>query len=157
MNTGIIEKTGVKRIGNYLGHTGGNFAGAVFAVNGSAPTIRTPSGGNTQPIIVVASRGRYNPDGTTSQRLEPNMTGSTNTLTNVEKDNLILDGDLRLRRLTEREEWRLMGFTDDQFDRAKASGTSATQLYKQAGNSIVVPVLMGIFENMNLKKRERED
>ena len=54
----------------------------------------------------------------------------------------------RIRRLTPRETWRLMDFTDEQFDRAKAAGLSDTQLYKQAGNSIVVSVLEQIMGNL---------
>ena len=54
----------------------------------------------------------------------------------------------RIRRLTPRETWRLMDFTDGQFDRAKAAGLSQTQLYKQAGNSIVVGVLEQIMDNL---------
>ena len=54
----------------------------------------------------------------------------------------------RIRRLTPRECWRLMNFTDEQFDRAKAAGLSDTQLYKQAGNSIVVGVLEQIMSNL---------
>ena len=54
----------------------------------------------------------------------------------------------RIRRLTPRETWRLMDFTDGQFDRAKAAGLSDTQLYKQAGNSIVVGVLEQIMGNL---------
>ena len=115
--TAVIVKT-IHRLGNYLGHTGGNFAGTVFGINGSAPTIRTPTGGNKQPIIVDAT-----------------------------------EQEIRLRRLTEREAWRLMGFTDEQFDAAVKTGISAMQLYKQAGNSIVVPVLAAIFQSMNLKEK----
>lgn len=58
-----------------------------------------------------------------------------------------LDG-YRIRKLTPRECWRLMGFSDEDFDRAKAAGISDTQLYKQAGNSIVVDVLMAIFRSL---------
>lgn len=58
---------------------------------------------------------------------------------------------LRIRHLTPRECWRLMGEPDWAFDRAKAIGTSDGQLYKQAGNSIVVNCLMAIFEGMYLK------
>ncbi len=58
------------------------------------------------------------------------------------------NGALRIRYLSERECWRLMGFPDHAFDRAKAIGTSKTNLYKQAGNSIVVDVLMAIFKGM---------
>lgn len=52
------------------------------------------------------------------------------------------------RRLTPKECWRLMGFTDEEFERAKNTGMSNTQLYKQAGNSIVVNVLVEIFRNL---------
>lgn len=54
---------------------------------------------------------------------------------------------LRIRRITPRECFRLMGFTDEDFDKAKAVNSN-TQLYKQAGNSIVVNVLMAIFAEM---------
>lgn len=60
----------------------------------------------------------------------------------------------RIRKLTPRECWRLMGFTDDEFDKAQQSGVSNTQLYKQAGNSIVVDVLSAIFENLFLKEEQ---
>ena len=50
----------------------------------------------------------------------------------------------RIRKLTPRECWRLMGFLDEDFDKA-SEVNSKTQLYKQAGNSIVVNVLMAIF------------
>ena len=58
-----------------------------------------------------------------------------------------LDG-YRIRKLTPRECWRLMGFSDDDFDKAQAAGISNTQLYKQAGNSIVVNCLEEIFRGM---------
>ena len=54
----------------------------------------------------------------------------------------------RIRRLSPRETWRLMNFTDEQFDKAKNAGLSDTQLYKQAGNSIVVGVLEQIMDNL---------
>lgn len=54
----------------------------------------------------------------------------------------------RIRRLTPRECWRLMDFTDEQFDKAKSVGLSNSQLYKQAGNSIVVGVLEQIMSNL---------
>lgn len=54
---------------------------------------------------------------------------------------------LRIRKLTPKECWRLMGFTDEEFNRA-AEVNSNTQLYKQAGNSIVVDVLVEIFANL---------
>ena len=54
----------------------------------------------------------------------------------------------RIRKLTPKECWRLMGFTDEDVDKAVAVGISNAQLYKQAGNSIVVQVLEGIFKQM---------
>lgn len=56
--------------------------------------------------------------------------------------------DFRIRRLTPLECWRLMGFDDESFVKAKISGVSDTQLYKQAGNSVVVNVLEKIFEKL---------
>ena len=58
----------------------------------------------------------------------------------------IIDTQLSIRKLTPRESWRLMGFTDTDFD--KVQGISDTQLYKQAGNSIVVDVLYYLFKNL---------
>lgn len=53
----------------------------------------------------------------------------------------------KIRKLTPKECWRLMGFNDEDFEKA-AKVNSKTQLYKQAGNSIVVNVLMAIFNNL---------
>ena len=54
------------------------------------------------------------------------------------------ESDYRIRKLTPKECFRLMGFTDEDFYKAKQSGTSDSQLYKQAGNSIVTNVLFEI-------------
>jgi DNA (cytosine-5)-methyltransferase 1 len=56
--------------------------------------------------------------------------------------------DFRIRKLTPKECWRLMGFDDEDFEKAKNAGISNSQLYKQAGNSIVVNVLEGILKNL---------
>ena len=53
----------------------------------------------------------------------------------------------RVRQITPLESWRLMGFSDEDFHKAE-SVNSNTQLYKQAGNSIVVDVLEGIFKQL---------
>lgn len=55
--------------------------------------------------------------------------------------------NMRIRKLTPLECWRLMGFSDEDFYKAKEVNTDS-QLYKQAGNSIVVNVLMAIFGEM---------
>ena len=54
----------------------------------------------------------------------------------------------RIRKLTPKECMRLMGVTDGDFEKMRAAGISDSQLYKLAGNSIVVQVLEGIFRNM---------
>ena len=54
--------------------------------------------------------------------------------------------NVKIRKLTPKECWRLMGFSDKDFEKAASIPTSNTQLYKQAGNSIVVNVLEKIFK-----------
>ena len=54
---------------------------------------------------------------------------------------------MRIRKLTPKETWRLMGFNDTDFEKAEAVNSN-TQLYKQAGNAIVVPVLEALFVNL---------
>lgn len=60
---------------------------------------------------------------------------------------LVKEQKYRIRKLTPKECWRLMGFTDDDFERAEQV-CSASQLYKQAGNSIVVNVMAAIIGEM---------
>ena len=55
--------------------------------------------------------------------------------------------DLRIRKLTPKECFRLMGFDDGDFEKA-AKVNSNAQLYKQAGNSIVVNVLVAILKEL---------
>ena len=61
--------------------------------------------------------------------------------------NFVIESDRRIRRLSPRECWRLMGFSDSDFWKAQ-SVCSDTQLYKQAGNSICVNVLEAIFKEL---------
>lgn len=60
----------------------------------------------------------------------------------------INSNDFEIRKLTPLECWRLMGFDDKDFDNAQKLGISDSQLYKQAGNSIVINVLYYIFKNL---------
>lgn len=68
-----------------------------------------------------------------------------------------INDKIRIRKLTPLEYWRLMGFSDDDFNKAKMAlnntfyngkNKSGSQLYKMAGNSIVVDVLMAIFSEL---------
>lgn len=76
--------------------------------------------------------------------------GQVTGLTETETDNL------RIRKLTPKECWRLMGFTDEEFSKAREVN-SDTQLYKQAGNSIVVDVLEAILRNLLTSDRREGD
>lgn len=58
------------------------------------------------------------------------------------------DNQYRIRKLTPKECFRLMGFSDEAFDKAQNAGISNSQLYKQAGNSIVTDVLYHIFKEL---------
>ena len=72
--------------------------------------------------------------------------GMSQTLTTDDtKAVVVLYKGLRLRKLTPLECWRLMGFTDEQFYKAEQVNSN-TQLYKQAGNSIVVDVLVALLK-----------
>ena len=55
--------------------------------------------------------------------------------------------NLKIRKLTPKECWRLMGFDDEDFYKAEAVNSNS-QLYKQAGNSIVVDVIEKIYEEL---------
>ncbi|RHM97153.1 DNA cytosine methyltransferase [Dielma fastidiosa] len=121
---------------------------------GVAQTLTTSCNQAVIEPIICASRGRNPnnpksrvPDEPTEQMLEVNQSGCSNTLTTVQKDNYVLETTQRIRKLTPLECWRLMGFSDDDFFRA-AKVNSNSQLYKQAGNSIVKQVLMAIFKQM---------
>lgn len=154
---GIVEAS-VKQIGNIS--DGGNWdnpqAGRVYASYGLCPTINTCQGGQREPKTIVAMHGRnpQNPSNRTAgspteQRLETNAQGLCNTLTGVQKDNLVMEinTNYRIRKLIPLECWRLMGFSDDDFKKAESINSNA-QLYKQAGNSIVKDVLIMIFQQM---------
>lgn len=67
------------------------------------------------------------------------------TLTTTCNLGTVIDG--RIRKLLPIEYWRLMGISDEDFYKA-SSVTPDTQLYKQAGNGIVVPVLEAIFKEL---------
>lgn len=229
----IIDE--IKVVGNYM--PSNHDASRVVDIDGIAPTVKENHGTVTaiaEPFI-VASRGR-NPENPsdrttgapTEQRLEPNFSGCTNTLTSVQKDNYVAepivyddynsrisadqdaintltcncgasaerngvkiiepvivedfyqsreprvyteaaptirservglkaaDGEFeevverikwRIRKLTAKECWRLMAFTDEDVDRA-ARYVATSSLYKQAGNSIITMCLIALMSSL---------
>lgn len=132
---------------------------------GVAQTLTTsPQQAVVELPCIAASRGR-NPDdpsdrttgAPTEQHLEINPNGWSNTLTTVQKDNYVIEPTARIRKLTPLECWRLMGIDDECFHRAKASGVSNSQLYKQAGNGLVVDVFAALLSTMTNEQREEEN
>ena len=75
----------------------------------------------------------------------------TPTLTASNSENInYIESKYRIRKLTPKECWRLMGYTDEDFTNAERVNSN-TQLYKEAGNAIVKQVLMAIFSQMGIK------
>lgn len=119
--------------------------------------MHTDENGNIKTIVAMRGRNPENPSdrtvgAPTEQRLEVNINEVSNCLTTVQKDNLVMEGELllpyiRIRKLTPKECHRLMGFDDIDVDRCKAVGMSDAQGYKQAGNSIVTNVIALIAEH----------
>ena len=99
-------------------------------------------------IIVL---GNYSPSGHDASRIvdengvAPTVKENHGTVTAVAREGKM--NDLRIRKLTPKECWRLMGFDDEDFYKAEAVNSN-TQLYKQAGNSIVVDVVEKIYEKL---------
>ena len=145
MNNGEVIQ--VANIVESEGKFGNPQRGRVYDTDGIAPTITTVTGGGLEPKIIennfaiqpCALRGREN-----GQMVEFNGSDCANALTTVQKDSLIAEG-WRIRKLTPRECFRLMGLTEAEIDTIQAAGISNSQQYKLAGNSIVVDVLAKIF------------
>ncbi|EGT5564440.1 TPA: DNA (cytosine-5-)-methyltransferase [Clostridioides difficile] len=132
----------------------------VYGADGISPTLNAMTGGNRQPKILEEkaikegyfkypnsnkahqSNTCYNPKGL-SPSLDTCQGGNRQTKI-VEN----LDNNFRIRKLTPKECWRLMGFDDEDIDKCIRAKLSNTQLYKQAGNSICVPVLEEIFKKL---------
>ena len=102
-------------------------AGAVWDKGGLCPTLDTMQGG--------------------WHDIEKRVHSTNGLAPTVECKNRskYIDG-MRIRKLTPKECWRLMGFDDTDIDKCISAKLSNTQLYKQAGNSIVVNVVEEIFK-----------
>lgn len=110
----------------------------IYSTDGLSPTIHTMQGGNQELKIAVL---KENVRANLCRQGTFGATGVTN--------------GYRIRKLTPKECWRLMGFDDEDFEKAEMV-CGNTQLYKQAGNSIVVDVLEGILNALPLKQSRSE-
>ena len=109
---------------------------------------------NPQQIGIVVL-GNYSPSGYDASRIVDNKGLAPTVKENHGTVTATQTNDLRIRKLTPKECYRLMGFDDESFDRA-SKVISNTQLYKTAGNSIVVDVLMAIFRELFNGQASRE-
>jgi len=96
-------------------------------------------------VCCVAQRGRYNDDGEIKQQYEPRFDGKTNTLTTVQKDNMVWNiEEMYIRKLTPVECERLQTLPDNYTE-----GISNTQRYKCLGNAWTVDVIAHILKHIN--------
>lgn len=101
----------------------------------------------SEEIDVIGNYSKSNYQGTSivnKHGISPTIRENHGEVTGVTETE---QSKLRIRKLTPKECWRLMGFADEDFEKARKVN-SDTQLYKQAGNSIVVDVLVAIFRNL---------
>lgn len=116
-------------MGNTVDHTFES-ANRVYGVNGIAPTTPTCAGG-VQPKVMEIQNIKEVPE--VFKKFVYEINGERYLI--------------RIRKLTPIECWRLMGFSDIDYNKAQ-DVNSKTQLYKQAGNSIVKQVLMNVFKKL---------
>ena len=142
----LINQGRLRQIGQVSPARGNPQCGRVYDAEGISPTVDTCGGGNRMPKVAAAMRGRYTLDGIVEQHIEVSDRQEANAITTVQKDSMVaepmaLDEQNRyIRKLTPKECFRLMGFDDEDFAKEEAVNSN-TQLYKQAGNSIVVAVV----------------
>lgn len=146
-NNRVIEPK-VIQLGNIVnsGNWNNPQRGRIYSPSGISPALNTVGGGGLEPKILEEGVG-LNP---LSRKLEFNgfkENSPSLRATDYKCPHCYSDG-YRIRKLTARECWRLMGFTDIEFECAQISGVSNSQLYRQAGNSIVVDVLVAIFKEL---------
>jgi DNA (cytosine-5)-methyltransferase 1 len=154
-----IETENRKTI-NIVGYLDEGFKDVNYVLNpnGIAKCLTTMQGGNRQPKILVRENTKkgyveaFEGDGirlehiggTTGRgRVQPQM---CNTLTTGSHAGVI-DKGFRIRKLTPKECWRLQGWKDEDFEKA-AKVCSDSQLYKQAGNGVTVPVIYEIAKRL---------
>lgn len=132
----------IEQVGNIYEETDrckNRSAGRIYNTSGVCPSLRSSTGGNNTPIIIGRKHGFNN--GCVST-VCPTITSSA-----FEQNNVVVN-NYGVRRLTPRECFRLMDVSEPDIDKLLNAGISNSQLYKLAGNSIVVSCLYHIFRKM---------
>lgn len=150
------EGAAVLKIGN-INPSGNGMNGSVYSEEGLSPTLTTNKGEGNKVAIKQATKQGYiecevggvadlsYPDSKTRRGRVQDNGNISPTITATETGICRIESPIRIRKLTPKECFRLMGFSDENFDAAQKVGISNSQLYKQAGNSIVVDVLYYIY------------
>ena len=156
----IIEPT-IMNVGN-VNPSGNGMNGKIYHQEGLSPTLTTNKGEGHKILIPQATTKGYiecsvpgvfdmtYPDSKTRRGRVQDHGEIVPTLTAASQDIMYVEPEYRIRKLTPKECFRLMGFTDEEFYKAEKVNSNS-QLYKQAGNSIVVDVLCYLFRNLFLE------
>lgn len=149
--------------------------GRVYDSDGIVPTLNCMGGGNREPRVILYNTKPIEKCGDNMSTNEITMIGGLQKHQAPRTDGIYpcinsaagmgggqtpiaIRPHYKVRKLTQKECWRLMGFDDQDFEKAKSAmneniyngkDRSGSQLYKQAGNSIVVDVLSAIMKNLH--------
>ena len=144
-----MNKSGIIVLGNYS--PSGHDASRIVDENGVAPTVKENHGTVTAVAREVSeieliddTNLGFNPTPKIYTEYAPTLRAGRYGLKVKECDEM---NNLKIRKLTPKECYRLMGFDDEDFYKAEAVNSNS-QLYKQAGNSIVVDVIEKIYEKL---------
>lgn len=152
----------IVKIGNLSENARDRQIERVYSQQGVAPTLDSCGGGGRMPKVLTCASRQRGKKPNTYHKIE--FGGEiANSVTTINTDSMItkeveeewkdmsveFEGKrLAIRKLTPWECLRLMGVNEERIKQAKQSGISKTQVYKMAGNSIVVHQLHAIFEQM---------
>lgn len=151
--TKIVTEAKIERIGSVT-PSGKGVCGQVYMDTGLSPTLNTNESGGVRVLthaceiipVLTPDRVAKRQNG---RRCKENDDEAF-TLTAQDRHGIAIGEypHYRIRKLTPLECWRLQGFTDEQFHKAKEAKVSNTQLYKQAGNAVTVNVIQAIAGKM---------
>ena len=144
----LVAEPGIMQVGNIAKDPNReHIQDRIYDPSGLAPTLNTVGGGGLEAKITIIGQLKGREHG---RVVDPDGIGRTLAATDYKDPLKIAEHGntygVRIRKLTPRECWRLMGFLDEEFDRVH--GVSNSQLYKQAGNSIVVNVLSALLSQL---------
>ena len=153
-NNRVIEPKVINPLAGKSGY-GWHFEQEVYDEKGIARAVKAGGGSGNIPKVMQEPINLYPNSGNPQAGRIYNTQGISPAMDTCQGGNRMpkITEQYRIRKLTPRECWRLMGVRDYQFD--KLHDISNSQLYKMAGNSIVVDVLMGIFKNMFMQTEQK--